>query len=137
MNDQPQDQKIEVMHESVAYGDTKLEYSAPAAPVGLHERLVLAWTSLVLSLPFPVLLIWLWSTLGSQPSPSIFQNNGVVIAVGLYMLLIFIAPLTSIASSILGLMAITRPKSRTRTIGYVSLGVTTLGLTLLGFFVSR
>jgi hypothetical protein len=127
--------KIEIMPESVEYGDQKVEYKKPEVTQESRERLGSALVALGLSLVFPIVLLILWITQG-DPSPGLFQDR-VVSVLLLYLVLIFTVPIASIISIIMALLVVSRSTGRARKIAYAALGVTGVGLILLGFFVSR
>jgi hypothetical protein len=100
------------------------------------EQTPLAIVGLILALPFPILIIVLWATLDSIQGAGQPFSEGAMNAVLLYLFQFFVVPVLSIASVIIAFIVTTKSKQIAKKIGYVSLGVTVIGLVILGLFLN-
>jgi len=129
---------IEIVPEAVeSTGDH--HYADTTVPVieFPQEKIALSVAGLVLAFPFPILVIILWATIDAIKGQGDTMSNLTMNAVVLYLVQFFVIPVVSLTSIIIALIVTAKSKGRARTIGYVSLGVTTVGIILLAIFLNR
>lgn len=108
----------------------------PNALVPAKERLALSVFGLVLSIPFPVLIVVLWLTLNVIKEQNQALGEGTMNAVFLYLLQFFVVPVLTVSSLIIAFMVTLKSGRIAKKLGYVSFGITTLGFMILGVFLN-
>lgn len=98
---------------------------------------MLAIAGLLLAVPFPILITILWVTLNGVKGQASSFGNDAMNAVFLYLVQFFIVPLLSIGSIILSCIATMKTDPTLKKIGYIALGITGLGLIILGLFLNN
>jgi hypothetical protein len=130
--------KIEVVHEVTESTGDPLYKDEPAPIIIVREQTTLSIIGLVLALPFPILIIVLWITLNLiKGSGSQVLGSGTMNAVLLYLVQFFLVPLLSVTSIVIGFIVTLQSKEIAKKIGYISFGVTGVGLILLGLFLNN
>lgn len=102
-----------------------------------EKRTALSIFGLILALPFPVLIIFLWVALAAIKGQGESLGEGTMNAVFLYLLQFFVVPVLSIASIIIAFIVTLKSKQVAKKIGYVSMGVTAVGFILMGLFLNN
>jgi|GEM_PF-1650782 hypothetical protein len=110
------------------YDRTKDAGKLSAMSVTQSERLGLALVSLIAASGLPISLGALWGVLAS--------SGGTVWALVLFLIIIFIVPLTTIFSWITGYIAFQKSKKAGRYIAIGSFAVSGIGLILLILFIN-
>lgn len=131
-----EDIKIEYISGAIESTDNQL-YSAIPAPVVVKEQTVLSIVGLILAFPFPIIIIILWATLHVIKQQNQALGEGAMTAVFLYFLQFFIVPIFSLTSVIIGFIVTLRSKDIAKKIGYISFGITGIGLLILGLFLNN
>ncbi len=109
------------------------------------KPIVLAITSLILALPFPILIIVLWSTVNAIKGMGEAVSSLTMNAVFLYLVQFFVIPVLAITSVVIALIVTAKWKGQARididsdnlTIGLKdgSMGGAKLGLCYFGIFL--
>lgn len=100
------------------------------------ERKKLAVGSLVTALPFPIITaIVLYTLRVNVQSPQFDFQQYAIGAIGLFLLLIFVAPLSTIFSLLSGYVAFRQSQFMARNIAIASFVVTVIGIVLLVMLV--
>jgi hypothetical protein len=128
--------KIEYVHEAVESGEHP--YSTDPTPIYVpKEQTALSIIGLILALPFPILIIILWLTLNGIKQQNQGLGDGTMNAVFLYLVQFFVVPVLSVTSVIIGFIVTLKSKEIAKKIGYISFGVTGVGLIILGIFLNN
>jgi len=136
MNDKPE--KIEIVREvTESTDDHQYRDTQPIKLEVIRDRSISAILSLVLALPLPIMVIILWATLDAIKGSGQTFSNLTMNAVVLYLFQFFVVPVTSLISIILAIIVATNAKGRAAKIGYVSLGVSLVGIILLAVFLEQ
>lgn len=101
------------------------------------EQTALSVVGLILALPFPILIIILWTTLNVIKQHNQVLGEGTMNAVFLYLLQFFVVPILSLTSIIIAFIVTLKPARLPKKIGYISLGVTGVGFIILGLFLNH
>jgi len=130
--------KIEVIAEATDSGYNH-QYSNDLTPVSevQKEQTALSVIGLILALPFPILIAVLWVTITVIKQENQALGEGAMNAVFLYLLQFFLVPLLSITSVIIAFIVTIKSKRIAKHIGYISMGITGVGLILLGLFLNH
>lgn len=130
--------KIEVLSEVTDSGNDH-HYADTQGAVGEipKEQTALSVIGLILATPFPILITILWITLSGIKEQQQSLGAGAMNAVLLYLLQFFLVPLLSLTSVIIAFIVTMKSKEIAKKLGYVSLGVTGLGLIILGLFLNH
>jgi hypothetical protein len=130
------DTKIEYVSGATESTDSQL-YSASPAPVVIKEQTALSIIGLILAFPFPIIIIILWVTLHVIKQQNQALGEGTMTAVFLYFLQFFVVPIFSLTSVIIGFIVTLKSKEIAKKIGYISFGITGIGLLILGLFLNN
>lgn len=146
MNPQQPDEpiKIEYGQEQVAtpnqaygYEPTKDAAKLTAMAVTQNERLGLAIISLVMSLGLPIVVGLLWSAFAANGTDPTQGFGGMAIgALALFLILIFVIPLTTLFSWLTAYVAIKKSKKAGRWVAIGSLVISGIGLVMLVLFIN-
>jgi len=130
--------KIEVIPEATDSGDNH-QFSNDLTPVGevQKEQTTLSVIGLILALPFPILIAVLWVTMTVIKQQNQALGEGAMNAVFLYLLQFFLVPILTITSVIIAFIVTIKSKRIAKRIGYISMGITGVGLILLGLFLNH
>ena len=101
------------------------------------KPIALAVTSLILSFPFPILILVLWSTINAIKTNGEAISNVTMNVVFLYLVQFFVIPIVAITSVVIALIGTTKWTGKARSMSYGALGLTTVGVILLGLFLNR
>ena len=129
--------KIEVFSEVTDSGDDH-HYADNQGPVGetAKEQTALSVIGLILAFPFPILISILWITISDiKEKQSLGEDT--MNAVFLYLLQFFLVPLLTLTSVIIAFIVTLKSKQIAKKIGYISMGVTGLGIIILGLFLNH
>lgn len=136
MNDD-KDAKIEYVTEAVESTDFQAHPTNLTPVLVVGEQTALSLIGLILSLPFPILIIILWITLNVIKQQNQGLGEGTMNAVFLYLLQFFVVPVLSFASIIIASIVTMKSKDIAKKIGYVTFGITAVGFVILGLFLNR
>ncbi|MDB5160507.1 MAG: hypothetical protein JWO99_770 [Candidatus Saccharibacteria bacterium] len=138
MNDPDEHLKIEFVPESTDSGDNH-QFADDGTVTGLpqKEQTTLSIIGLILALPFPILTTILWITLSVIREHNLGLGQGTMNAVFLYLLQFFVVPVLSITSIVIAFIVTIKSKQIAKKIGYISMGVTGVGLVILGLFLNH
>lgn len=102
------------------------------------ERKALAITSLLTALPLPLVLSVLLLTvrIDVETPQADFQAYAYG-TIGWFLLLIFVVPLTTIASGLTGYVAFVQSQFAARKLAIASFAVTAIGIVLLILFIAK
>lgn len=101
------------------------------------KPIVLAVTSLILAVPFPILIIVLWTTVSTIKSNGEAISNLTMNAVFLYLVQFFVIPIVVLTSVIIALIGTAKWTGKVRTVCYAALCLTASGVVILGLFLNR
>jgi len=104
---------------------------------GSGRPYVLPVLSIVLALPFPILIIILWATLEALKGQASLTGALTMNAIILYAVQFFIIPLLSLTSVITAMILSIKGTETIKKLSYVALAITTVGLILMGLFLNR
>lgn len=140
MNSEPTE-KIEILPETVTATDNpyqgagEIQHAAP--PERPKERVGLSIVSIGTALPLPLTVWWVWASVNAASQTAL--DNGIfgaaIATIVIFLLLIFVVPLTTIFSVISGYVALRRSKKLGRWLAFGSFLVTLIGIVLLILFV--
>jgi len=119
-------------------GDPQYSNSPAQEPlIVTKEQTALSIFGLILALPFPILIVILWVMLAAIKQQDISLADVTMNAIFLYLLQFFVIPVLSITSIIIAFIVTIKSKFIAKKIGYISMGVTGLGLIILGLFLNH
>jgi hypothetical protein len=105
--------------------------------VPAKEQTTLSVIGLILAIPFPILIIVLWTTLNGIRGQAHVFDGGTMNAVVLYLLQFFVVPLLTITSIIISCIVTMKSKEIAKKIAYISFGITGVGFVILGLFLNH
>jgi len=102
-----------------------------------RKQILFASIGLILALPFPILIIILWTTIDSISGQATGLGEGTMNAVFLYLLQFFVVPVLTIGSVVISSIVAMKATQVAKRIGYAAIWVTGVGFILLGLFLSN
>ena len=114
-------------------------YSSDATPIvtPVKEQTLLSIFGLILAFPFPIMVLVLWAALNVIKAQNQALGEGTMNAVFLYLLQFFVVPVLSITSVVIAFIVTIKSQHIAKKIGYISMGVTGVGLIILGLFLNH
>jgi len=104
---------------------------------GSARPYVLPVASVVLALPFPILIIILWATLETLKGQASLTGELTMNAFVLYALQFFVIPILSLTSVIIAMILSIKGNKIVKRLSYVAMAITGIGLILMGLFLNR
>ena len=129
-------EQVATPNQAYGYEPTKDAGKLTAMAVTQNERLGLAIISLVMSLGLPIVVGLLWSSFEANATNPTEGFGGMAIgALALFLILIFLIPLTTLFSWLTAYVAIKKSKKAGRWVAIGSLVISGVGLVMLILFI--